>query len=383
MLVKKKIPFVTIICLLLLIILTTPTLAEKWWRDYETGLQCIKSGAYQKAIKWFDKALEKRPRDTKRLDYFPHREKAFCLLKLGRLRLALKELEISLQQAPSKRGRILLNKIHKRLKEERKRSQGRPRLERHPGKEIVSGSDSRVQAPTQPEPPRTSIFGDKLSVAVLQFKTKEEEGDLARGVIEKLTASLVEQGRFKVMERAELDRILDEQKLALSGILDEDTAAQTGKGIGVDAVLLGSVLQVGIKADVNARLIDTETASIITAKSVVVKNWKNPKLLSDAMNELAYLLSSDIPILEGIVVQVEKEAVYIDLGTQDGLKKGMKCMIYREGEEMTHPVTGEDLGKKIEDVAQVCIVSVGKRLSKGFLIKKRLDVEVGDKVVTR
>ena len=46
---------------------------------------------------------------------------------------------------------------------------------------------------------------------------------------------------YQVIERASLDKILSEQKLQTSGITDPATAAQIGKVLGIDAVVLGNV----------------------------------------------------------------------------------------------------------------------------------------------
>jgi curli biogenesis system outer membrane secretion channel CsgG len=58
-----------------------------------------------------------------------------------------------------------------------------------------------------------------------------------------LVDRLVKDGTFSVIERSRLDAILAEQNLGLSGRLDANTAAQVGRILGVDAVILGSVTQ--------------------------------------------------------------------------------------------------------------------------------------------
>lgn len=46
---------------------------------------------------------------------------------------------------------------------------------------------------------------------------------------------------FEVIERRQLDKVLEEQKLGLTGALDTDTIKNIGKILGVDAVVIGSV----------------------------------------------------------------------------------------------------------------------------------------------
>ena len=84
------------------------------------------------------------------------------------------------------------------------------------------------------------------------------------------------------MERNQLETILSEQKLSMSGMVDPNAVAKIGKVLGVSAVIVGSVTQfnveqktigilgVGAKRSIarvaiNARMIDTSTAEILFA----------------------------------------------------------------------------------------------------------------------
>lgn len=55
-----------------------------------------------------------------------------------------------------------------------------------------------------------------------------------------MISSLFNNGYYQVVEREKLDQIIQEQQLALSGLLDESTAVEVGKLLGVDAILVGS-----------------------------------------------------------------------------------------------------------------------------------------------
>ncbi|MBN2367342.1 MAG: hypothetical protein JXL67_14330, partial [Calditrichaeota bacterium] len=109
------------------------------------------------------------------------------------------------------------------------------------------------------------IVGDRLSVAVLPFESKGLGAELGSiDLLDKLITGFVNINRFKVIERALLEKILEEQKLGMSGIIDASTAAEIGKGIGVDAVIVGSVTRAQNALSIDARVIDTESAAIIT-----------------------------------------------------------------------------------------------------------------------
>lgn len=55
----------------------------------------------------------------------------------------------------------------------------------------------------------------------------------------KFISGLVENGHYEILEREQIQRIMEEHKLNMSGLLDEDQAAEIGKMLGVDALIYG------------------------------------------------------------------------------------------------------------------------------------------------
>ena len=92
--------------------------------------------------------------------------------------------------------------------------------------------------------------------------------DLAVG--ELLTARLMKDGTFKLAERTQLESILKEQALGLSGALDSAAAAKVGRLAGARFSALGTVARVGNSYQISSKLVDTETAEIISASIVEV-----------------------------------------------------------------------------------------------------------------
>lgn len=48
--------------------------------------------------------------------------------------------------------------------------------------------------------------------------------------------------------------------------------------------------------------------------------------------------------LQGVVVAVEGETVYLDLGEDSGVQVGQEFMVFRRGDAFRHPITGKQLG---------------------------------------
>lgn len=79
---------------------------------------------------------------------------------------------------------------------------------------------------------------------------------------------------INVIERQHLNKILEEQALGQTGMLDENTAVKVGNILGVDAVLVGKVVDYGkvitpvAKLDLICRLIDVRNGKILFALQV-------------------------------------------------------------------------------------------------------------------
>ena len=84
----------------------------------------------------------------------------------------------------------------------------------------------------------------QYTIAVLPFTSDVKRAEITSRVQAHAMTSLVETKDpfLKVVDRENIDRILEEQRLGLSGIVDEQTAVRVGNLIGAQAVLMGSVI---------------------------------------------------------------------------------------------------------------------------------------------
>ncbi len=102
--------------------------------------------------------------------------------------------------------------------------------------------------------------------AILAF---QERGQAVQGsgatVSELLLAELVVRPEMFLVERGELDRILEEQGLSLSGVVRPDQAVQVGQLTGAKILLSGSVIQIEENLYLVAKIIGTETSRVLGA----------------------------------------------------------------------------------------------------------------------
>src|SRR5436189_6148550 len=91
--------------------------------------------------------------------------------------------------------------------------------------------------------------GDKPRIAVLEFKNKADNQWWFHGGAEAaqdvFVTELVKSGKFRVMEREQLEALMQEKNLTLSGDVDPKTAIKLGKLIGVNYLLTGAGTDVG------------------------------------------------------------------------------------------------------------------------------------------
>jgi curli biogenesis system outer membrane secretion channel CsgG len=69
--------------------------------------------------------------------------------------------------------------------------------------------------------------------------------DIGKGVSDLIVESLVKSGRYSVIERKVIEKIMAEQNFSNSDRVDSNAAAKIGKILGVDAIIIGSITAFG------------------------------------------------------------------------------------------------------------------------------------------
>ncbi len=121
----------------------------------------------------------------------------------------------------------------------------------------------------------------KRTIAVVEFvDLNGNVSNFGRFLAEELITRLY-QKKFKVIERQLLNKVIVEQKLSLSGAVDQSTAQKLGRIFGVDSIATGTITDLGNTLRVNARLVSTETAELFAVASTSI--FKD-KTVIDLMN---------------------------------------------------------------------------------------------------
>ena len=107
-------------------------------------------------------------------------------------------------------------------------------------------TETQKQDPSAPRKKRVAVidfeYGTVRSAVAGLFGT---DIDVGRGICDLLVKRLVQNGSYVVVERRAIDKILAEQNLSTSDRANPATAAQIGKILGLDAIIVGSITQFG------------------------------------------------------------------------------------------------------------------------------------------
>jgi TolB-like protein len=105
-----------------------------------------------------------------------------------------------------------------------------------------------------------------ITIAVVDFTDlKGNVTELGRFLAEELSSALAETGGLRVIDRIHLRSLLQEHKLAASGVIDPATARRLGQIAGVQALVTGTITEFGDSVRLTAKVLDTATAQIHAA----------------------------------------------------------------------------------------------------------------------
>lgn len=208
---------------------------------------------------------------------------------------------------------------------------------------------------------------EKTKIAVLDFRVQGNDfgtDDMGKIVAEWLITDFVREGRFEVIERKLLGEVLEEQQMIEAGIVDQETASEIGRLLGVKVIISGSVVKIQEVVEVNARIVDVASASIITAESVSSDDVSS---LRGLVSEMARKIIKNFP-LEGYVAHRDGSTVVIDLGRKSGVRPGMTFLSFQEGEVVKHPKTGEILYVTKIETGILRITTVQDKIAIGTIV---------------
>ncbi|MFH0948673.1 MAG: CsgG/HfaB family protein [Elusimicrobiota bacterium] len=235
----------------------------------------------------------------------------------------------------------------------------------------------------------------KKKISVVEFENKTAYGQkrLGTAASDVLLTELGKSDKFILVERAKLDKVMEEQKLQTTGMIDSNTVAQMGKILGLDAIVVGSISQFGVKTGgsdyfvtqskqqvaectVDIRVIEVETGKILYIDSGkgIAKSSKGSFLGMgtkggyDETLEGESLRAAIAKFVDNIinkvnarpwscrVAEVDENNIYLDAGQESNLKLGTKLVVFSQGKEIRSPDTGMIIGRTEQKLGEIEVV---------------------------
>ncbi len=120
-------------------------------------------------------------------------------------------------------------------------------------------------------PPPPGDISSLLTIAILDFEGIGVSAEEARVLTNRLGTHMVQLGTHQVIERGQMEQILQEQDFQLSGCTSNECAVEIGRVLGCEQMLAGSFGKIGSIYTIDMRIIDVESGGILRTTSYDVR----------------------------------------------------------------------------------------------------------------
>jgi curli biogenesis system outer membrane secretion channel CsgG len=291
---------------------------------------------------------------------------------------------------------------------------------------------------------------DKKRIAILSFEdaavrssaaaAMRSTQDVGASLADVLVNELLKEGKYTIIERRALDEVLKEQNFSNSSRADAKTAANIGRVLGVDAIVIGSVTEfvveesavgvgsgplnritrgvvgggkrVNARASVamTARMVNTSTGEVLTSVSGSGDSAKGSveasggyatgidmtsasfqgSALGEAINRAAQSVASGLSAFAaklsavrvdytGLVADVTGNTLILNVGRLKGAQVGDTVEISRSGRTVLDPATKKVLRTFVDKIATARITEVDDS-SATAMLSGAAPVQVGDQI---
>jgi TolB-like protein len=191
-------------------------------------------------------------------------------------------------------------------------------------------------------------------LVVGQFTYNQGFNQLTKTVQEKLVTAFAAKG-MQVVERDKLERVLQEQQLGYSGLVNVESAKKIGALLGAEGMILGTVNDMGNDISLNGRMVDIGNGDTLSAGEVnLVKTPLVVQLLQAQIEENSPATSKATPAASnttpGVSAQKDKKQGMQEVEGIEFAINGCK----KSGSTVTCDYT---LTNKEDDVAVICYAS--------------------------
>jgi TolB-like protein len=106
------------------------------------------------------------------------------------------------------------------------------------------------------------------TLAVLPLESRISDDRSAGQTASEVIVSVAKAQGFKLVERAQLAKMMEEQNLAASGLVNEESAIEVGNLLSAQTLVMGSVAELMGDRLITLKLMDAETGEVLNSQTV-------------------------------------------------------------------------------------------------------------------
>jgi hypothetical protein len=223
----------------------------------------------------------------------------------------------------------------------------------------------------------TGVEGaDKIRVGVLEFESKMDDvSDRQAAIVTDIfLRTLLNSKTINIYERRDLEKIAAEQRLSMSGLVDENTAVEIGKIHGVQYLVYGSITELSrqtskgkqeARVTLDIRVVDVATSQIqmsisesgysnldqqFPASGLFSESeigWLEARAIMDAACRLGHVIREKLGGEYTYVISTSGKKYRIDAGSYKGVQDGALYLAYVDGKPIL------DMGSSVIEFEKV------------------------------
>ncbi|SLM29349.1 putative Adenylate cyclase [Desulfamplus magnetovallimortis] len=325
------------------------------------GVILEKMGDLQKALNAYDAALKIAPDNVMAATFYrqikQNMETAQNKEKQERVNKLIQELLEAMHKKESRSsGAVASGAIASDLSGSEDGTEFGDGVDGGDGTDTADVKDGATKIDTWTSRPVTLFFAGNQRKGSISLR-EGEDLFFELALMESLGAS----PNVEIVERALMDKLLEELKLSSTDLANPDTALRLGKIL--SARLIGNLTFLGYAGEtkVYLKLIETETSSVKISLSGNVGNGFTPDSAAQKLaQEISQKVLSSFPV-RGKIMQTGDNDVLLNIGAVHGVTEGMIMKVF-PGEAASNSL-------KRKAVGAIKIISVGQDGSTGEIVK--------------
>ncbi len=215
---------------------------------------------------------------------------------------------------------------------------------------------------------------------IVIFEPDHQPGSIQVAAIvqNEIHRALAETGKFRTVERRNLQAIMEEQKLSMEDFTEQSNIYRLGQLLDAEYILFSSIHRQEAQILIYLSLTDVFTGETLYPESIIssVDIHSIKQGIDKAIGNIASKFQ-----LTGQIVRMEGEDIFIDLGIRNNISENMTFQVYRKGERIYDPTAYRIIGFDRKRIGEIIVREViSEELARAKLLSGE-NLAVGDEIV--